>query len=102
MLFVYTTTQDKEKTQALVDEVIDRKLVARANFWPINSTYFWEGEKRSVERYMVMFTTHSAMAHDLEASIIASHSGTVPLIARTEVDMVNNAYQKWVNETLGM
>lgn len=102
MLFVYTTTKNRETAEILVNEAIDSKLAARANFWPISSVYVWEGEKKSVEHYMIMFTTHSAQVHDLESRIVAKHPETVPLIARCNVDLVNNAYQLWVNETLGM
>ena len=86
----------------LANEVIDLKLAARANFWPVESIYYWEGVKETANHFMVMFTTHNDEAHDLESHIIAKHSITVPMIARTQVDMVNEAYQLWVNETLGM
>jgi periplasmic divalent cation tolerance protein len=102
MLFVYTTTKDKESAAELVHEVIDKKLAARANSWPVESVYFWEGEKVSANHYMIMFITHNDQIHDLGACIVAKHSTTVPMIARTEVDMVNNAYQLWVNKTMGM
>lgn len=102
MIFVSTTIKNKDEAEALVDEVINAKLAACADFWPVQSVYNWEGEKQSVAQYLIVFTTHNVQAPELEARIIAKHPYAVPMIARTNVDQVNNAYQLWVNETLGM
>lgn len=102
MIFVYTTIKDREDADALASEVIELKLAACVDMWPIKSVYIWEGKQISLPQYMVMCTTHSVKAADLEAHIVAKHPYTVPLIARTNIDVVNNAYQRWVSDTLDL
>lgn len=99
MLFIYTTIKEKTDVQALAEEVINAKLAACADYWPTHSTYLREGKTVSVDQYMVVFTTHSEYASELEAYITAKHPYTVPMVARTQIDVINNAYQQWANET---
>jgi periplasmic divalent cation tolerance protein len=102
MIFLYTTVPTKEVAEKLSDEAIDKNLAACVDMWPIQSKYMWEGKKVSVEQYMVMFTTHSSLATQLETYIVLGHPNNIPLVARTEIDIINNAYQEWVSATLGL
>jgi periplasmic divalent cation tolerance protein len=100
MIFIYTTVPTKEAAEMLGDRAIDMSLAACVDSWPITSKYMWEGKKQTVEQYMLMFTTHSSMAPDLETYIKENHPHDVPLVARVVIDVVNNAYQEWVSSTL--
>ena len=102
MIFLYTTVPTKEAAEKLSDESITQSLTACVDFWPIRSKYMWEGQKVDTEQYMMMFTTHSKLATQLEVYIKENHPHNVPMVARTEIDVMNNAYQEWVNSVLNL
>ncbi len=99
MIYIHTTIKNIEDAQALATEVISAKLAACVDYFPVKSTYLWEGKVETVEQYLMTFITHSEYAADLEARIEAKHSYAVPLIARTQIDIINNTYQEWANNT---
>lgn len=102
MIFIHTTVPTQEGADTLSDAAIDQKLAACVDIYPVRSKYLWEGVKQDVEQYMLVFTTHSELAPELEKYIKANHPHDVPLVARTAIDVVNNAYQEWVNSVLGL
>ncbi|MGY4884894.1 MAG: divalent cation tolerance protein CutA, partial [Nanobdellota archaeon] len=44
MVFIYTTCATQEEAKSLAKLIIDKKLGACVDYWPINSIYNWQGK----------------------------------------------------------
>jgi periplasmic divalent cation tolerance protein len=101
MIFVYTSVNKQDSAKKLAHDAIDNKLAACVDFWPMHSVYEWKGEKVDVDQYMMMFTTHSHLAPKLEDLMSQEHPYSVPMVARVQLDVVNEVYKHWVGDQIG-
>ena len=43
---VYTTTPDEKCAEEIAKQVVEAKLAACCNFWPVRTVYSWKGEMK--------------------------------------------------------
>ena len=75
--------------------VIERKLAACSNVFPIQSTYYWEGSMEQGKEHVLILKTLPALEVTLRQAIEALHAYETPCIISWSVS-VNDAYGKWV------
>jgi periplasmic divalent cation tolerance protein len=93
---VETTIPDGPKGQALIDDVLSRRLAACANVVGVDSTYWWKGEMVGERERLVLFKTSVARAEELVAALSEGHPYEVAYIAwRVEQDVAPD-YVAWV------
>lgn len=92
---VYLTVKSEEEAQSLARALLDRRLIACANFWPIRSVYVWEGQPLDEpEVAMWCKTTRGRVAELLEA-VPSLHSYEVPCIEVFEAQAYA-PFARWV------
>lgn len=78
--------------------LIEKKLVACANIFPINSIYPWKGEIQDTEEIVVLLKTPDENYEKVETEIKKLHSYDTPAIYSWTVDKINKDYLDWVNK----
>ncbi len=96
MVFVYTTCVDKNEAETLGKLIIDKKLGACVDYWPINSMYNWKGALRHLSQVMLSIATFENHLEDVNDLISKHHSYSVPMIAGVDVRRINRAYREWM------
>ena len=76
--------------------IIDKKIAACVDFWPISSCYNWEGESKCVEQAMLLITTFESKLDAVNQIISENHTYSVPLIAGVDVRRINHPYKEWM------
>ena len=100
MIFIYTTCANPEEAKLLGKMIIDKKIGACVDYWPINSMYNWEGDLKEVSQTMLMITTLESKIEDVNDLISKHHSYSIPLIAGLDIRRVNRAYKEWISEKI--
>ena len=93
---LYTTWPDDESAKAAAKTLVEARLVACANRFPIGSTYRWEGKvEEGLEVVLLLKTTRQAVQKTVD-KVLAIHPYTNPCVLVLPVEGGNNAFLQWV------
>ncbi len=95
---LYTTTGSEEEAERISSELLEQRLVACANIFPIRSKYWWEGRIEKDEEFAIIFKTRTALLKEAMAVIRGLHSYEVPCIICYEYVQGDGRYLDWIAE----
>lgn len=93
---VVTTVDSMAAARALARTVLKSRLAACAQFWPINSLYWWNGKIDGSREVFIQFKTRREAVRKLLDWIKSSHAYEVPEIIAVPVESGCSAYLKWI------
>ncbi|MCB0525509.1 MAG: divalent-cation tolerance protein CutA [Lewinellaceae bacterium] len=96
-LVFYVTFPNESAARQISDQLIELKLIACANIFPIQSVYWWENEIVSEGEWVAILKTRLLLEAQVEKKIEELHSYEVPCILRYQV-RANKAYCQWIVE----
>ena len=100
MVFIYTTCKDIDQAQDLGSLIVNKKIAACVDFWPVKSCYFWKGAFQCVDQAMLLVTTFEAKLEEVTEIISENHTYSAPLIAGVDVRRINHPYKEWMMEVI--
>lgn len=101
LLVIYTTHPDKNTADKVAQLLLQKRLVACANTYPISSAYWWKDEIVQSQEWVVIFKSASHLMENIRAAIKDNHPYEVPCIVHWQAE-ANEDYALWVNgETQG-
>ena len=99
MLCVMVTCKDKAEAKHIGELLLEKKLVACVNVFPVSSMFLWKGKVERNEEYMISCKTVSEKLAEVQKEIKKSHSYDLPVISaweeKTSVDV-----EKWIRGEL--
>ena len=95
---LYTTAGSEEEAERISKELLERRLVACANIFPISSMYWWKGEIEKAEEYAIIFKTRSKLLRDAIATVKQLHSYEIPCLVSYECTGGNEEYLNWISD----
>ena len=99
-IVVYITHPSLEEAKKITDHLLERKLIACANFVPIESAYRWRGAVENEHEVVSLVKTRAEHWEALRTAVERLHPYEVPCIMKLEVE-ANEAYEAWIGaETL--
>jgi periplasmic divalent cation tolerance protein len=97
---VLVTTASPVEARELARHLLEQGLAACINFFPVHSTYLWQGERQETEEWQLVIKTDLARFESLEAQIQARHSYDVPEIIALEIVNGSRPYLQWLESSL--
>ena len=97
IISVYITYPDQQTAQSLVDQLLNEKLIACGNIFPIKSMYNWQDTIESENEYVSLVKTSANLWDKLVLHVEAKHPYEVPCIVKYEVE-ANKKYEDWVTK----
>ncbi len=92
---LYVTHSSPESMNEIIDILIDEKLIACANVFPIQSHYFWDNAVvKDDEIVSLLKTSHEKVERCIER-IEQLHPYKVPCILQYDIK-ANKSYYNWV------
>lgn len=103
MILFYIPCPDKLTAETIARTLLKEKLVACANIIPgMESMYWWEGEIETSSEYILILKT--LKTSDAQARVTQRaqelHPYDVPCVMTLPVLGINDAYKKWLEESL--
>jgi len=95
MIFIYTACKGKEEAKKIAKYLLDKKLVACVNMFPITSMYSWGGKLAEEDEFVLLLKTKKENYSAVKEEIEKIHSYDVPCIAKLDVKF-NEKYEKWL------
>jgi periplasmic divalent cation tolerance protein len=95
---VYTTVASEQEAQALARAVVERRLAACAQIWPIESYYVWDGSLQHDHEYRILFKTTDEHYGAVETAIRELHAYELPSIHAVAMAHVYAPFAEWIAE----
>ncbi|MCC6459994.1 MAG: divalent-cation tolerance protein CutA [Saprospiraceae bacterium] len=94
-LVFYVTCPDEDTARNISQHLLQQRLVACANMFPISSAFWWDGAIQQDREWVALLKTQLALEAALEAEIQGLHPYDTPCILRVEA-RANAAYEAWI------
>lgn len=93
---VYVTAPSEEDARGLARHLLELRLAACANRWPVASQYWWRGRLEEAREHAVLLKTRKAMLPRLVAEVRKVHGHDVPCVVGWPIAGGNEDYLAWV------
>lgn len=93
----YVTAPDRATARRIARRVVDRRLAACANLWPIESTYWWRDTLEESPEFVIVFKTRRSLLRALIAEVRRLHPHEVPCIVSYPMGPALPAYLDWID-----
>ncbi len=78
--------------------LLEKRLIACYNLWPVESAYWWRGELIEEPETVMILKTKDRWFEDIADYIKAESGYEVPEVIALPPERVDVSYTKWVNE----
>jgi periplasmic divalent cation tolerance protein len=95
---LYTTTGSEEEAEKISSELLEKRLVACANIFPIRSMYWWKGEIEKENEFAIIFKTKTELLKAAMGTVKELHSYEVPCLICYESVQGDEGYLNWITE----
>lgn len=96
------THPSKPEAAVMTSALLNKRLIACANSFPIESTFWWEGFLTKSEEIVTLYKTLPEKYDELEAHILANHKYQVPCIMKLATVEANASYEAWIHGELAI
>lgn len=98
MIVVLTTTPNSEEAESLAEKLVAERLAACVQVLPqMRSFYFWQGEVKRENEFLLLIKTADEKYEALEKFIRNNHSYSVPQIVAIKAERAFDQYVEWIN-----
>lgn len=97
---LYVTHPSKPEADRISIGLLNEKLIACANYFPVDSVYHWEGRVNRVQEVVTLYKTVSSNIDKIREYIEKNHKYEIPCIMKVAEVNANESYEKWVQEQL--
>lgn len=102
MILILTTVDNKETAVKIGRGLLEEKLIACCNFFPVESAYLWEGKIVEEGEFLLILKTKAANFKKVEEFIKKNHTYKVPEIVVIKASQVNQPYLNWLNGVISI
>lgn len=95
IITLYVTHKNREEADKVVNYLLEKRLIACANFSPIESRYWWKGKIENSEEIVTLLKTRKENFEIVRDEILKIHTYEIPCILRAEIES-NDSYANWV------
>ncbi len=98
---VLVTAASQQQAEEIAGVVVEAKLAACVNIFPIQSIYRWEGKLHNHQEWQLLMKTDLKVFPVLEAKIREIHSYQVPEIIALPITCGYEPYLQWIFAQVG-
>lgn len=95
---IITTTATIEDAEKIANQLLEKKLAACIQTYPIKSYYAWKGKVNADNEQILLIKAKSANYEAIEATIQKNHSYEIPEIVQIPITAGLSSYFGWIDE----
>lgn len=100
---VLITASCVEEAEKLVDELLNKHIVACANIVPlVHSRFWWKGKLERCDEALILAKSVEENFDEIVRSVRKLHSYNVPEIIAVPILRGFEEYLKWIDESVGL
>jgi|SRR3989338_5701506 len=97
MISVYVTCKNKQEAVNISRLLLQKKVIACSNIFPINSLYNWKGKLNEEKEYAMLLKTKKSKFNEVKELIKQNHSYEFPCICSWK-EKANKEYEEYIDE----
>ncbi len=98
--FIYVTCSSLEEARKIGRKLVEDRLAACVNIFPVNSIYYWEGEVRGALEFALIIKTLEEKYGEVEKAVKEMHSYENPCIVCFDVSKASREFVEWIESTV--
>lgn len=98
-IIIYITHKNLKEAKKIVSHLLRKKLIACANFFPIESSYWWKGKIVNAKEMVSIVKTQKQNWKKIRGEVEKIHPYETPCIMKIEVE-ANQGYTDWINKEI--
>ncbi len=96
-IFVYITASSLKEATKISKHLLEKKLAACTNIFPIASMYLWKRKIKTGKEFAIITKAPEKNYGKIKAEVEKIHSYSVPCITKIKVNP-NEKYAKWLRK----
>ena len=97
-ILIYTTHKSIEEAQKITDYLLNKKLIACVNFFPITSQYRWKEKIETSNEVVAILKTRINNWEMVKELVETNHSYETPCVIKLAEVEANDSYASWIQE----
>ncbi|WP_202319971.1 divalent-cation tolerance protein CutA [Archaeoglobus neptunius] len=98
--FIYITASSKEEAEGIARDLLEKRLAACVNIFPIKSYFWWEGKIEGALEWALIVKTRSEKFAEIRDEVKKIHSYSVPCICAIPIERGLKEFLEWIDETV--
>ncbi|MBS3105007.1 divalent-cation tolerance protein CutA [Candidatus Woesearchaeota archaeon] len=99
MTLVYITCKDEKEAERISTHLLEKRLIACANIFPIKSMYWWSNKIAKHNENAIIAKTNNRNFKKIVAEVKKMHSYEIPCILKLDA-AANSDYGAWAKKEL--
>ncbi len=96
-IIIYITHKNLKEAKKVAEHLLEKKLIACVNYFPIESAYWWQGKIANSKEIVSLVKTKKENWKKVKIEVEKIHSYDVPCIMKLEVE-ANRSYVNWIKQ----
>ncbi|HBV57751.1 MAG TPA: divalent-cation tolerance protein CutA [Candidatus Magasanikbacteria bacterium] len=96
-IIIYITYPNLKIAKKIVTALMESRLIACGNFFPIQNTYWWKGKIENSKEVVSIVKTKKKNWEKVKSAIIKLHPYKTPCIMKINVE-AGDDYESWINK----
>ncbi len=97
---IYITAGNMDEARRIGKKLIEERLAACVNIFPISSIYRWKDNIEESNEFGVIVKTKTEKVKEIEKRVKQLHSYEVPCVLSFDVSEGSTEYLKWISESV--
>jgi len=97
---VYITAGNMEEARKIGKKLVEERLVACVNLFPITSIFRWQGSIDEENEVAIIAKTKTGKVKNVEKRVKELHSYDVPCVVSFNIDEGLKDYLDWIGESV--
>lgn len=94
-VFVYITNPTEEEAKKVANHLLEKRLIACVNIFPIKSMYWWKGKIADENEFVLIAKTTETNFKGVKDEVEKIHPYDVPCVVKISVSS-NEKFFKWL------
>lgn len=96
---VYITHPTEAEAQRISQHLLEKRLIACANYFPITSAFWWQAAIQNEQEWVSIVKTTLEKYESVKKEVEKIHPYDIPCILKIQVE-ANNAYEQWIQDSV--
>jgi len=97
---VYITAGNMEEARKIGKKLVEERLVACVNLFPVSSIFRWQGGIDEENEVAIIAKTKTGKVKNIEKRVKELHSYDVPCVVSFNMDEGSKDYLDWIGESV--
>lgn len=97
---IYITAGDMEEARRIGKKLIEERLAACVNIFPITSIFRWKDNIDEAQEFGVLVKTKTVKVKEIEQRVKEIHSYEVPCVISFKLDEGSPDFLRWIDESV--